>query len=132
AGCVAAGDYDGDGDLDLFIGGRASKKYPMSPQSFILQNDKGIFTDVTVKICPALQKPGMITSAVWTDIDNDKQIDLVIAGEWMPLRFFKNDYAHLKETTNLTGLEQMNGMWRSLIAADMDNDGDPDLVAGNL
>jgi hypothetical protein len=56
AGCVSAGDYDGDGDLDLFIGGRVSKKYPLSPQSFLLQNNKGVFTDVTAKVCPALQK----------------------------------------------------------------------------
>ncbi len=132
AGCVSAGDYDDDGDLDLFIGGRVSKKYPVSPRSFILQNDKGIFSDVTEKVCPALRNPGMITSAVWADLDNDKQPDLVIAGEWMPVRFFKNDHGHLKEFTDQTGLAETNGMWRSLIAADIDNDGDMDLVAGNL
>ncbi len=104
----------------------------MPPQSFILQNNKGVFTDVTAKVCPALQKPGMVTSAVWTDFDNDKQTDLIIAGEWMPIRFFKNNQASLQEVTDSTGLSQMNGMWRSLIAADIDNDGDPDLVAGNL
>lgn len=132
AGCVSAGDYDGDGDLDLFIGGRVSKKYPLSPQSFLLQNNRGVFTDVTANICLALQKPGMVTSAVWTDFDNDKQTDLIIAGEWMPLRFFKNNKGKLVETTANNGLTQMNGMWRSLIATDMDNDGDIDLVAGNL
>jgi hypothetical protein len=132
AGCVSAGDYDGDGDLDLFIGGRVSKRYPLPAASFILQNDKGVFTDVTAKVCPALQKAGMVTSAVWTDIDNDKQPDLVIAGEWMPVRFFKNNRGKLGEITGSTGLAQMNGMWRSLVATDMDNDGDQDLVAGNL
>ena len=129
---VSAGDLDGDGDLDLFIGGRVSRKYPNSPESFILQNDHGIFTDVTAKVCPALQYPGMVTSAVWTDYDNDKQTDLIIAGEWMPLRFFKNNHGRLTEATGSTGLSHMNGMWRSLIASDMDNDGDMDLVAGNL
>jgi hypothetical protein len=132
AGCVSTGDYDADGDLDLFIGGRVSRKYPASPHSYILQNNRGVFTNVTEKICPALQQPGMITSAVWTDFDNDRQTDLVIAGEWMPVRFFKNEKGHLKEVTGATSLTQMNGMWRSLIATDMDNDGDIDLVAGNL
>ncbi len=74
-----------------------------SPESFILQNDKGIFTDVTAKVCPALQYPGMVTSAVWTDYDNDKQTDLIIAGEWMPVRFFKNNHGRLTEATASTG-----------------------------
>ncbi|MEP7142783.1 MAG: VCBS repeat-containing protein [Ferruginibacter sp.] len=132
AGCVTTGDYDGDGDLDIFIGGRVSKKYPVSPQSFILQNNKGTFTDVTKEVCPALQRAGMLTAATWVDFDNDKKPDLVIAGEWMPVRFFKNDLKTLTEVTAATGLIQMNGMWRSLIAADVDNDGDIDFVAGNL
>ncbi|MEI9944606.1 MAG: VCBS repeat-containing protein [Chitinophagaceae bacterium] len=66
------------------------------------------------------------------DLDNDKQPELIIAGEWMPIRFFKNDHGILKETTDQTGVTETNGMWRSLIAADIDNDGDMDLVAGNL
>jgi enediyne biosynthesis protein E4 len=132
AGCVSAGDLDGDGDLDLFIGGRVSRKYPSSPRSFILRNDKGIFTDVTAAVCPELEHPGMVTSAVWTDYNNDKQTDLIIAGEWMPLRFFKNNHGRLTDATASTGLTQNNGMWRSLIATDIDNDGDIDLVAGNL
>ncbi|MFC0772097.1 VCBS repeat-containing protein [Terrimonas alba] len=132
AGCVSAGDYDGDGDADLFVGGRVSKKYPLPPRSFLLQNNNGVFTDVTAKVCPALQKVGMVTSAVWTDFDNDKQTDLIIAGEWMPVQFFKNNHGNLMEATSSTGLTRMNGMWRSLVANDMDNDGDIDLVAGNL
>ena len=132
AGCVSAGDYDEDGDLDLFIGGRVSLKYPLSPRSFILQNNHGIFSDVTSRSCPALQKPGMITSCAWLDFDNDKQTDLIIAGEWMPIRFFKNNRGRLNEVTESTGLTQMNGMWRSLLATDIDDDGDTDIVAGNL
>lgn len=131
-GSVVAGDYDGDGDLDLFIGGRVSAKYPLCPKSYLLQNEKGVFTDVTEKICPALQEAGMITSAVWADFDNDKQLDLIIAGEWMPIRFFKNNMGGFIEVTNSTGLTNMNGMWRSMVASDIDKDGDLDLVAGNL
>ncbi|HVY76032.1 MAG TPA: VCBS repeat-containing protein [Puia sp.] len=132
AGCVTAADFDGDGDLDLFIGGRVSRQYPLSPRSFILQNDHGVFTDVTEKVCPALERPGMVSAAVAVDFDNDKQTDLIIAGEWMPVRFFKNDHGRFREVTDSTGLSQTNGLWRSLVAADIDNDGDPDLVAGNL
>jgi hypothetical protein len=132
AGCVATADIDGDGDLDLFIGGRVSKEYPLSPRSYILRNDKGVFTDVTAQLCPALEKPGMITAALWMDINNDKQADLVLAGEWMPIRFFLNDHGRLHEVTDSASPPNMHGMWRSLIAADIDNDGDLDLVAGNL
>src|SRR5688572_1535794 len=132
AGCVSAGDYDEDGDLDLFIGGRVSHKYPLSPRSFILKNNGGIFSDVTASCSQALQKPGMITSSAWVDFDNDKQTDLIIAGEWMAIRFFKNDRGRLNEVTESTGLTQMDGMWRSLLVTDIDDDGDFDIVAGNL
>ncbi|MEO6549311.1 MAG: VCBS repeat-containing protein [Ferruginibacter sp.] len=132
AGAVSAADYDGDGDLDIFIGGRVSKNYPMPPKSFLLQNNGGVFVDVTAKVCPALRNAGMVTSAVWADYDNDKQPDLIITGEWMPVRFFKNNHGILNETTASTGLRDMNGMWRSIAATDIDNDGDIDFVAGNL
>ncbi|HEX6847358.1 MAG TPA: VCBS repeat-containing protein, partial [Chitinophagaceae bacterium] len=132
AGCVSAGDYDHDGDPDLFIGGRVSLRYPLSPRSFILQNNQGVFSDVTASSCPPLQKPGMITSSAWVDFDNDGQTDLIIAGEWMPIRFFKNERGQLNEVTESTGLTQMNGMWRSLLATDIDGDGDIDIAAGNL
>jgi len=132
AGTVSAYDYDGDGDMDIFIGGRVSKIYPEAPRSFLLQNNNGVFTDVTASVCPELQTVGMITSSVWADVDGDNKADLVIAGDWMPVRFFKNNGSRLDEITGSTGLMEMNGMWRSLIAADIDNDGDIDLVAGNL
>jgi hypothetical protein len=132
AGCVKAGDYDGDGQSDLFIGSRVTQRYPLPGRSYILHNDKGVFTDVTATVCRELQTPGMVTAAVWTDLDNDHQQDLVIAGEWMPIRFFKNEHGHLREVTSATGVAGMTGMWRSLSAADLDHDGDVDLVAGNL
>jgi len=133
AGCVCAADYDGDGDLDLFIGGRVSRKFPKPSRSYLLQNNNGVFTDVTAKACPALEYPGMITSAVWMDFDDDKKIDLVIAGEWMPIQFFKNSGNGLfHDVTSSMSLSHTNGMWRRLVAADIDNDGDLDLIAGNL
>jgi enediyne biosynthesis protein E4 len=132
AGCVEAYDYDKDGDKDIFIGGRVSKSYPVSPQSFLLQNNKGTFTDVTQKLCPELSRAGMITSVVWADIDNDRQAELIIAGEWMPIRSFKFFNGRFREITNATELDQDFGMWRTLIAIDADKDGDTDLLAGNL
>jgi hypothetical protein len=132
AGCVQAGDYDGDGQPDLFIGSRVTGRYPLPGRSYVLHNNKGQFTDATAAVCPALQRPGMVTSAVWTDIDNDHRTDLVIAGEWMPVRFFKNVQGHLQEVTQRTGVADISGMWRSLVAVDIDHDGDTDLVAGNL
>lgn len=132
AGCVTVGDYDNDGDEDVFIGGRVSKRYPLSPRSFILQNNKGIFTDVTTTVSAELQYAGMVTAAAFTDFNNDHKPDLVIAGEYMPVRFFANSNKQLKEVTTSTVPDNMNGMWRSLIAADIDNDGDIDFVAGNL
>jgi len=132
AGCVAVADYDGDGQMDIFIGGRVSKQYPLSPNSYLLHNNKGVFTDVTNEVCPALSKAGMITAAQWVDLDNDKHPDLVIAGEYMPIRFFKNNGNKFTEITSSTGLQNINGMWRSLIATDLDGDGDIDLIAGNI
>jgi hypothetical protein len=133
ASVVATSDIDGDGDLDLFIGGRLlPQKYPQSPRSYILQNDHGKFKDITKEFCPELEFPGLITGAVFTDINKDNKPDLVICGEWMPVRFFVNEKGKFKEITESTGLEKMNGQWRSLQAVDLDNDGDIDFIAGNL
>lgn len=132
AGCVAEGDYDKDGDLDLFIGGRVSKRYPLAPRSYLLQNNNGVFTDVTQRVCGALLQPGMVTAAVWTDYDKDKNPDLVIAGEWMPLRFFSSKNGVLIEKTAGAGTAGEEGLWRCIKAADADNDGDIDIIAGNL
>ena len=134
AQCIAANDYDGDGDIDLFIGGRLLPgQYPLSPRSYILQNNgSGIFTDVTAGVCKALMEPGMVTAAIWTDFDGDQKQDLVVTGEWMNIRFFKNTGSQLQEVTDETGLVHMKGQWRSLCTGDLDGDGDMDIIAGNL
>ncbi|MEO7983939.1 MAG: VCBS repeat-containing protein [Bacteroidota bacterium] len=132
ASVIASADIKGDGSTDIFIGGRISSNFPMPPRSYILHNDHGSLTDITDTVCPELKYPGMITSAVWTDFDNDHQTDLVITGEWMPIRFFKNNHGRLHEVTASTGLINTSGQWRSLIATDIDNDGDIDIIAGNL
>jgi enediyne biosynthesis protein E4 len=95
-------------------------------------NGRGIFTDVTQDVCAALHEPGMITSAVWADFNGDKKPDLIVAGEWTKIRFFKNNGQKLEEVTEATGLQNMSGQWRSLAVADLDSDGDLDIVAGNL
>lgn len=130
---VTVADYDGDGDMDIFIGGRLlPQKYPQSPRSYILQNNNGKFTDVTNTVCGGLQFPGMITGAIFTDFDDDKKTDLIICGEWTAVRFFKNVDNKLVEVTEATGLTNMNGLWRSLQQADVDHDGDMDYIAGNM
>lgn len=131
--CIAAADFDGDGDIDIFIGGRVSLgSYPLPPRSYLLRNDHGKFTDITTAVCPALENPGLINAAAWLDIDNDKKPDLIVAGDWMPIRIFKNNGSTFSEMTGETGLNNLPGFWRSLAIADIDQDGIADIVAGNL
>ncbi len=130
--CVIAGDYDNDNDLDLFVGGRVIPGfYPHIPRSYLLRNDNGKFKDVTKEIAPGLENPGMVTAALWTDFNNDNRPDLVIAGEWMPIMFFKNSGGTLQNILKDSGLDFSNGWWNSIIGADFDHDGDIDYVAGN-
>ncbi len=131
--CVRAADFDQDGDLDLFVGGRSvSGAYPTAPQNFLLENQEGIFYDVTAQYSPALQQAGMITDALWSDFDQDGKVDLVLAGEWMPLTFFKNTGDAFESVNESTGISQHHGWWNSLVSGDFDQDGDIDYVAGNL
>lgn len=131
--CVRAADIDGDGDLDLFVGGRVvSGAYPVAPKSYILINYGGTFVDATQKLCPSLQLAGMITDALFTDFDNDGKPDLVTTGEWMPVNFYRNTGQGFELTNETTGIAGHVGWWNSLIAGDFDNDGDIDYVAGNL
>lgn len=134
--CVVAADYDKDGDLDLFVGGRlVPGNYGFIPRSYILQNnsvkDKVKFTDVTLQHQDALSNLGMVTCAVWTDYNGDSWPDLIVAGEWMPIRVFENQKGRLVERTDIPGLEKSNGWWCSIFPADIDNDGDTDYFLGN-
>jgi len=130
--CVRAADFDSDGDLDLFVGGRVIPgSYPLPPRSYLLVNDKGRFTDGTAAVCPDLMQIGMVSDAVWSDFNGDNKVDLVVAGEFMPIRFFSNKDGKLEEQKE-SGVGNISGWWNSLAAADFDNDGDPDYIAGNL
>ncbi len=130
--CVRAADMDADGDLDLFVGGRVvSGAYPVAPRSYILENQRGIFTDVTAQYCPELSELGMITDALWSDFDNDGKVDLVVTGEWMAVNFLKNTGKAFVPAGN-TGISDRRGWWNSLVGSDFDNDGDIDYIAGNL
>ncbi|HWB92342.1 MAG TPA: VCBS repeat-containing protein [Puia sp.] len=131
--CLAVGDIDGDGDMDVFIGGRVSLgSYPLSCPSYLLRNDHGHFVDVTTELCPALANAGMLNAAALADIDGDGRPDLIIAGDWMPVRIFRNTGRGFQEVTEQSGLKQLPGFWRSLVITDIDGDGHPDIVAGNL
>ncbi|WP_299548766.1 VCBS repeat-containing protein [Seonamhaeicola sp.] len=130
---VAPFDYDNDGDIDLFVGGRVIPgKYPYAPESFLLQNNKGIFTNVTKEFAPELERIGMVTDAIWTDINNDDHIDLIVTGEWMGIEVFINDNGSLTKSTNHESLANTKGWWNRLLVADVDSDGDNDIIAGNL
>lgn len=129
--CVRPSDYDNDGDIDLFIGGRVLPgSYPTPVSSFIYNNDgKGNFTDVTETVAAGLKNIGMVTDATWSDNDNDGDPDLVITGEWMPLTILENDKGRLTKTSH--NLQSKTGWFNSIAAADLDNDGDMDYVLGN-
>lgn len=130
--CVVACDYDKDGDLDLFVGGRVSPgNYPLSPQSYLLKNNGGRFVDVSNDELPLKGKAGMVTAALWTDYDNDGWVDLMLTGEFMPITFIKNNKGHLMSSSPLV-VENSKGWWNSIAAGDFDEDGDVDYVIGNL
>jgi hypothetical protein len=133
---VTAADMDGDGDMDLFVGGSAIPgSFPLAARSYLLRNDsKGNsvrFTDATETWSKDLLHPGIVTSALWQDLDKDGLPELLIAGDWMPLQLFKNKKDRLQNISAEAGLMQTNGLWSSLLAEDIDGDGDTDFIAGN-
>lgn len=129
--CVRAADFDRDGDLDLFVGGRViPARYPESPESYLLRNDGGRFTNVTDQLCPELKNAGMITDAIWTDYNGDDQVDLMVVGEFTPIMFFQNKGNGLARVKS--EIDTLTGWWNSITAGDFDRDGDTDYVVGNL
>jgi hypothetical protein len=135
--CVRPADFDKDGDMDLFIGGRCYPwNYPNPVSSILLRNDshsgKTRFTNITTDIARNLLAIGMVCDAVWSDFDNDGWTDLVIAGEWMPLKFLKNEKGKFIDATPATAIHDKSGWWNSIASGDFDKDGDTDYIAGNL
>ncbi|MBR9855241.1 MAG: VCBS repeat-containing protein [Algicola sp.] len=131
-GSVELADFDKDGDLDIFVGGRVINGfYPKSPQSYILRNDADGFKDVSMEVLPK-QDLGMVSDAIWTDFNNDGWFDLVVVGEFMEITFLKNNKGAFEDVTKNTGLQYTSGWWNSITSGDFDGDGDMDYVVGNF
>ncbi|MDX1469865.1 MAG: VCBS repeat-containing protein, partial [Flavobacteriaceae bacterium] len=129
---VTSLDYDRDGDLDLVVAGHLIPgKYPLPPRSYILQNNNGIFTDVTQEIAPDFSEIGIVNDLVASDYDNDNDLDLMVAGEWMPLTIFRNENKRFS-IAKIPSLENTEGWWNTIAEIDFDNDGDMDYFAGNI
>ncbi len=131
-GIVKAADIDNDGDMDLFVAGRVkNQQYPSSPENYILVNKDGLLHDMTSEWSDTLKNYGMVTDALFTDINGDDKVDLILCGEWLPISVFINTGRSYKNATKQYGLEKTNGWWNSVVAGDFNNDGQIDLAAGN-
>ncbi|WP_209403137.1 VCBS repeat-containing protein [Pseudozobellia sp. WGM2] len=132
--CAKASDFDNDGDLDLFVGGRSVPgQYPISPRSYLLENDgSGNFKDVTHSVAENLQSIGMVTDALFTDFDGDEVDDLMVVGEFMTVRSFTNTGGKFIENTKSSGLQDEFGWWNTIKPGDFDGDGDLDFIVGNF
>lgn len=143
--CVTTLDYDDDGDLDLFVSGHVLPgKFPQADNSMLLQNNKGVFTNVTNDVAKELLKPGIVNCAVWNDLDGDGKNELILSGEWMPVTIYKVDHGIFKkqlqtvsfvspatQKDTIISLDEFSGWWYSLKTADVNGDGKPDIVVGN-
>ncbi|MBW1295458.1 VCBS repeat-containing protein [Aquimarina litoralis] len=127
---IKVNDIDGDGDLDVFVGGYSvSNDFGKMPNSYLLLNEKGNFE---IEQNKSLQEVGMITDAIWSDFDSDGVKDLIVVGEWMSPHFFKNNNGELIDVTNKISKQRLNGLWQSIIDFDIDQDGDIDYIVGNF
>lgn len=131
--CVKPADFDGDGDLDLFVGTRVTPHYYGMPcdQVLLVNDGKGNFTDATESVAPEFKKLGMVSDATWFDYNNDGKLDLLVVGEWMPVTIFKNENGKLTKATDVSGLDNSSGWWNRIKPGDLDGDGDIDFVLGN-
>ena len=131
--CVKASDIDSDGDLDLFVGTRLIPgAYTFPATSYILINESGKFKKASQETAPMLKEIGMVTDAVFTDIDNDNDEDLILVGEWMQIKVLTNNNGTFEDDSEKYGLNNTRGIWWSITSSDLDNDGDDDYVLGNL
>lgn len=130
---VSANDFDKDGDIDLFVGGRIfPDHYPYPTPSYLLLNNNGNFQDAAFSQQQGLTLVGMVTHSLWNDIDGDNDDDLILVGEWMPITIFRNDNGILVNATEDYGLTQTRGWWNEIIPTDYDQDGDTDFMIGNV
>ena len=130
---VVPADYDDDGDMDLFVGGRlVPNAYPFPAKSYLLENKEGVFVDITDKTAPGFSELGLVTSAVWSNIDGKKGLELIVAGEWMPIKVYKFENGEFNDISSSLNLHKTEGWWNKIVASDLNNDGRQELIAGNL
>ncbi|MFP4506009.1 MAG: VCBS repeat-containing protein [Cyclobacteriaceae bacterium] len=137
SGSVKAADYDRDGDLDLLVSARLTpQQYPLPNSSLLLRNDsqqgKAVFVEAGLETAPALQETGLVSDALWTDFNNDSWPDIILLGEWMPVKILLNRQGKFVDITKESGLSDSHGWWNSISGADLDADGDTDYLLGNL